>query len=366
MGYSRSIPPAEMAFMTTAKPFHLPYNQYDSYWICLWPDAELHPASVVTQLITLGFQKCQADREYYVCPAGKKWSKTWNKITDTLAQISNDVKVAIIAGDKEPDVQQIAFSHKPVEDINKIVECLWLGDAILRGDVLCHFQPVMAQKNKAVGYESFARVRSEDGKIIGGLEIVKASRVLGIEFALDRYLHIQAIKTYISGDLSGYLFVNFFPGFIQRPEVYLEGLSEAVRMHGIISKQVVLDFTESEHQHDLSHLRKVTDFCRSKGFAIALDDVESTENANVLVPEIKPDFVKLSRKITSSFQRHESMQMLREIIDLSHKNGAVVLAEGIEEEETYVKMHSMGVDMFQGYLFAAPGEIKPAGKKSAM
>lgn len=350
----------------TAKPFHLPYNQYDSYWICLWPEAELHPASIITQLITSGFQKRQADREYYLCPAGKQWGKTWNKIASILAQIANDVKVAIVTGDNEPDVQQIAFSQKPIEDINKVVECLWLGDAILRGDVLCHFQPVMAQKDKAVGYESFARVKGEDGKIIGGGEIVKASRVLGIEYALDRYLHVQAIKTYIAGDLNGYLFVNFFPGFIQRPEVYLEGLSEAVRMHGIVSKQVVLDFTESEHQHDLNHLRKVTDFCRSKGYAIALDDVESTDNAKALVPEIKPDFVKLSRKITASFERHEAMQTLREIIDLSHKNGAVVLAEGVEKEDAYAKMQSMGVDMFQGYLFSPPVEIKPANKKAAM
>jgi EAL domain-containing protein (putative c-di-GMP-specific phosphodiesterase class I) len=352
--------------MTTAKPFHLPYNQYDSYWICLWPDAELHPASLITQLVTTGFQKRQADREYYVCPAGKQWVKTWNKLKEILAPIAADVKVAIVAGGGEPDVQQIAFSHKPVAEIQKISECLWLGDAILRGDILCYFQPVMTQKDKAVGYESFARVRAEDGSIIGGGEIVKASRVLGIEYALDRYLHVQAIKTYIAGNLSGYLFVNFFPGFIQRPEVYLEGLSEAVRMHGIISKQVVLDFTESEHEHDLGHLKKVVEFCRSKGYAIALDDVESTDNAETLVPQIKPDFVKLSRKITATFETQESMQTLRQIITLSHSNGAVVLAEGIEEESVYAKMHSMGVDMFQGYLFAAPAEIKPDSKKAAI
>lgn len=350
----------------TAKPFHLPYNQYDSYWICLWPEAELHQANIINQLVTLGFQTRQSDREYYVCPAGKQWGKTWVKLGDLLNQIGNDVKVAIVAGDHEPDIQQIAFSQKPIEDIKKVVECLWLGDAILQGNVLCYFQPVMTQKDKAVGYESFVRAKTEDGKIIGGGEIVKASRVLGIEYALDRYLHVQAIKTYISGDLSGYLFVNFLPGFIQRPEVYLEGLSEAVRMHGIISKQVVLDFTESEHQHDINHLKKVTDFCRSKGYAIALDDVESTDNAKALVPQIKPDFVKLSRKITASLERHESIQILREIIDISHSNGSVVLAEGVEEEDAYNKMHSMGVDMFQGYFFSPPVEIKPVSKKAAM
>lgn len=352
--------------MDASKPFHLPYNQYDAYWICLWPDAELHPSSVVTQLVTYGFQKRQADREYYICPAGKHWSKTWAKLKDILTQLDGDIKVAVIAEEHEPDQQQIAFSTRDVETINNIASCLWLGDAILRGDVLCHFQPVVAQKDKTVGYESFARARSEDGKIIGGFEIVKASRVLGIEYALDRYLHVQAIKTYIAGDLNGYLFVNFFPGFIQRPEVYLEGLSEAVRMHNIVSKQVVLDFTESEHERDLNHLKRVTDYCRSKGFAFALDDVESIENAKALVPQIKPDFVKLSRKLTSSYRRHEDMQLLNDIIDVSHKNGAVVLAEGIEDEDCYTKMQGMGVDMFQGYLFSPPGEISPANKKAAI
>lgn len=352
--------------MMAAKPFHLPYNQYDAYWICIWPEAVLHPGSIINQLVTLGFQKRQADREYYICPAGKQWSKTWAKFKDIISAITDDIKVAVIAGDHEPEEQQIAFSHKSVADINNIAANLWLGEAILRGDVMCHFQSVVAKGERIVGYESFARAKSIDGALISGGEIVKASRVLGIEYALDRYLHVQAIKTYMAGNLSGYLFVNFFPGFIQRPEVYLEGLAEAVRLHNIIAKNIVLDFTESEHEHDLSHLKRVTDYCRDKGFSFALDDVESLQNAKTLVPQIKPDFVKLSRKLSNSYRRSDDMERLSNIIHLSHQNGAMVIAEGIEDAEALSKMQQLEVDMFQGYLFSEPQEIIPANKKAAM
>lgn len=347
------------------KPIHLPYNQYDSYWLCVIPKEEMHDQAAKNTLTTLGFSERKGETDYHICSAGKDWGSLWQKVVGSAPDIIDSINVAVIAGEAEPEAAQISFSHKPAEHISNIYRSLWLGEAILKDQVVCHLQPVMSKDNRTVGHESFARVVQSDGKVIGGGDIISASRDLGIEYALDRYLHVQAIKTFMQGGLNGYLFVNFFPGFIQRPEVYLEGLTEAVKMHSMISKQVVLDFTESEHQHDMNHMKKVTDFCRSKGYAIALDDVESLDNAKHLIPEVKPDFVKLARGITSQMQRASDVPMLRDIVELAHNNGSVVIAEGVEDEEVLKTLKQVDVDMFQGYLFSPPVEIKPARGQAA-
>lgn len=348
-----------------SKPIHLPYNQYEKYWIGILPIGEIYDQAFKNTLTTLGFSEKHGDSQYFIAFSGKDWGAHWLKIKEEIASVFPSLNIAIVASDAEPEEAQLTFANKPAETIDHIYESLWLGNAILNNEVVCHLQPVMSKDNRVVGHESFARVVKSDGKVIGGGDIIAASRDLGIEYALDRYLHVLAIKTFMRGGLSGYLFVNFFPGFIQRPEVYLEGLTEAVKMHNMISKQVVLDFTESEHQHDMNHMKRVTDFCRSKGYAIALDDVESLENAKHLIPEVRPDFVKLSRKISSNVQRASDMPLLRDIVELSHNNGSVVIAEGVEDDAAFQVLKQVDVDMFQGYLFSPPVEIKPLQDKAA-
>lgn len=318
--------------------------------------------SVKNKLLTLGFTERGGSQPYYASFAGKQWGELWARLSESVGDAFEDLNVAIIAGEAEPEEAQISFSHKPAKEINAIYGSLWLGEAILNDEVVCYLQPVLSKDSREVGHESFARVVNADGKVIAGGDIINASRDLGIEYALDRYLHVLAIKTFMQGGLNGYLFVNFFPGFIQRPEVYLEGLTEAVKMHNMISKQVVLDFTESEHQQNMTHMKSVTDFCRSKGYAIALDDVESLDNAKKLIPEVKPDFVKLSRGITAKCQRLSDIPLLRDIVELAHSNGSVVIAEGVEDENVFQALKGIDVDMYQGYLFSPPVEIKPAGE----
>jgi EAL domain-containing protein (putative c-di-GMP-specific phosphodiesterase class I) len=214
---------------------------------------------------------------------------------------------------------------------------------------------VVSGTDRAFGYESFARVRQTDGTVIGGAAIVRASRALGIEYAIDRQLHVQAVKTFADAEQNGFLFINFFPGFIQRPEVYLEGLSEAAKLHGIVSKNIVLDFTHCETPHDVQHLKRVTEHCRTRGYAIALDDVTTLPLAKILLEEVRPDYVKLDRALaggvdTSSHDRNT----VRQIVEHCRQFGAAVIAEGVETAVAYEALKVLGVDLFQGYLFSPP------------
>ncbi len=343
--------------MQPKKPIHLPWNQYARYWICVWPIAGSPTQASANALVSLGFQKRTADRDYYICLTGQAWSVLWEQVFPLLEDSGAEVEVAVIANDAEPDDKQISFSHKPVQTIHSIAAHLWLGEAILENRVVSYKQRVMSAKDKAVGHEAFARVEAKDGSVITGHAIVEAARALGIEFALDRYLHVLAIKRYVQANLDGFLFINFFPGFIQRPEVYLEGLNEAVRMHGVLPKHIVLDFTEIETQQDLHHLGKVTRYCREKGYAIALDDVSLPATMKKLIPEIRPDFIKLDHNLCQHYKRAQDADLLIDIVSQAHAAGAAVVAEGVETDEAFAALRQYEVDLFQGYLFEAPSKM---------
>jgi EAL domain-containing protein (putative c-di-GMP-specific phosphodiesterase class I) len=215
-------------------------------------------------------------------------------------------------------------------------------------------QRVMDRGRKQVGFEAFARMESADGGVVGGGAIMQAAHVLRMEYQLDRLLHKQAVEAFVSSGLEGYLFINFLTGFIHRPEVYFEGLSQAVSRTHLRPASVVLDVPLSDYAKDLSKLKSIATYCRERGFALALDDVVSSEGLAPVLAEIRPAFVKLEAKFGVGLNPVRAQGMLHEIVRISHAHGVSVLAEGVESAGQHAMYVAADVDMFQGYLFGAP------------
>jgi len=296
---------------------------------------------------------------------GRQWKPVWDGIFNELKALGAlaSVEAAITPGG-EPPASRALSECKPLLLVQMIADSLWLGDALLEDRVMCYLQPVVSTKDRIFGYESFARVRCADGSIISGDQVVAASRVLGIEYMIDRHLHVEAIKTFVSSEFNGFLFVNFFPGFIHRPEVYLEGLSETAKSFGVLAKHIVLDFTKAETPRDIGHIKNVCDYARSRGYSVALDDVFSIEGARKLIAEIRPDFIKIDMHLVRQVHHVGQRETIRTLVEMGHAAAGTVIAEGVETDEIFQALKGLGVDLFQGYLFSPPVPVEAALKRS--
>ncbi len=342
----------------SVKSFNLVWNQHDRYWIRLYSVASELPAEAREALQKLGMQP-QPDGSLGI-ETPRDWKPVWDSIQAALEQTQAlaEVEVSVApVGDAVPE-------RKSPAAIRAIADSLWLGDALLGDRIMCYLQPVLSARDQVFGYESFVRAKSPTGEIIAGDRIIAASRVLGIEYMIDRHLHVQAIRTFVSSQFNGFLFVNLFPGFIHRPAVYLEGLSETAKNFGIVAKHIVLDFTQSETPRDLAHLRNVCDYARSRGYSIALDDIMSVDNANKLVAEVRPDFVKIDMKLARRVTDSAKREVIRQIVELVHAAGGTVIAEGVETEEMHRKLKELRIDLFQGFLFSPPMPVETAIQRS--
>ncbi len=350
------------------KKFNISWCQHEHYWliVCV-KHAPLNP-NVLNALRDIGLQSLAGSipsEQMLGMRTQQPWKETWEKVYAVIAQFDADadLDVALVPGEELP--QENVIQRQSVSALQSIADSMWLCDALVEGRIMCYLQPVLERADKVFGYESFARVAGPDGAIIAGDRIVKASKILGIEYMIDRHLQVQAIKTFMSSEFNGFLFINFFPGFIHRPAVYLEGLAETVRSFGILPKHVVLDFTKSETPHDLTHLKNVCEYGRSCGYSIALDDIESVKSMQRLFPEIKPDFVKIDMQLVSKVAQGESRDIIRQIVDMVHGSGATVIGEGVETDAVYQSLKLLGVDLFQGYLFSPPVPVEVALKRRA-
>lgn len=345
------------------KNFNLPWHQGEHYWLNFY-GAQGAVSSQISDVLTQSGAK--AHGEGYCLRTGQNWKKSWDPIYAKLLKMDAllHLETGITYGDTAPTSQQEA-QCRSMAQMQEIADSMWLGEALLEDRVVCYLQSVHSSKERIFGYESFARVHTPDGKVIGGKQIMEASKVLGIEHMIDRHLHIEAVRTFAASAFNGFLFVNFFPGFIHRPAVYLEGLSETAKQSGVVSKHIVLDLTKSETPRDMAHIKNVCDYGRSRGYSVALDDIASVDVAQRMIQEVRPDFVKIDMHMVRDVATPLTRDTIRTIVEMVHGSGGSVIAEGVETDEILSALKTLGVDLFQGYLFSAPEPVEMALKRSA-
>ncbi|MEZ5691778.1 MAG: EAL domain-containing protein [Rickettsiales bacterium] len=335
------------------KIFNIPYLQYDNYWLNLFSKSGALNSDIANKLQGIGYHKEKDGR--WVAQTTHKWAELWAKTYSILQknQLTSAIEVALTTQEEIHNDEEL----KKASSIQNIAENLWLGEALKEDRIMCYLQPIVTDKKQRFGFESFVRASSADGKIINGGDIVKASKILNIEHIIDRHLHVQAVQTFASGKCLGFLFVNFFPGFIHRPSVYLEGLGQAAKMFSIIPKNLVLEFTRCESKHDLKHVKSVCEYALSQGYSVALDDITTFDNAKKLIQEIRPDFVKLDIQELGGISNPDTRTTINQINTLAKNTGCTVIAEGVETEEEYNELKHLNITLFQGYYFAPPSPI---------
>lgn len=330
-------------------------------WICLTVPPRVVTPPLEKTLKNFGFTNSAHSEHCYLLKTEENWNIPWRNISAWLSdsKLASNAQVGILAGQERPSAHEISLHSKPIEETDDISKHLWVVDAITHASLTTHFQPVMDRRGQIFGYEALVRGAKDDGSTASGGAILAASKVLRIEHLIDRHLHELAIKTYAQRGLSGFLFINFIPGFIQRPEYYLEGLTQTALQLNVNAKHIVLDCTNSEHPRDMQQMKSIFKYCQSRGYQVCLDDIESVHTARRILKEMRPDFIKLGMKLVQRVRDPDAMDTIYQLIDLTKTAGSTLIAEGVENSDIHQKLLDMGITLFQGYLFSPPGYTTP-------
>jgi EAL domain-containing protein (putative c-di-GMP-specific phosphodiesterase class I) len=232
-------------------------------------------------------------------------------------------------------------------------------DLLTQGGLRAHFQPIVnLEDRRLVGYEALAR-----GPVGSPLEmpddLFGAAREAGVLEQLDRACRSCAIAGALEAGLSDddLLFLNVEPAGLGEGGV-LDHADEDELAH--IS--VVVELTERALTARPKEVLAAVRWLRERGCRIALDDVGIDPRSLGLMPFVSPDVIKLDRRITQDLiPESASARVINAVRAESERSGAVVLAEGIEDEEHLRRAEAMGARLGQGWFFGrpAPLEIPP-------
>jgi EAL domain-containing protein (putative c-di-GMP-specific phosphodiesterase class I) len=121
--------------------------------------------------------------------------------------------------------------------------------------------------------------------------------------------------------------------------------------------QICIEITERTCIRNFSKTAVDLTYFKSKGVKVAIDDVGEGYASLKSVAELMPEFIKAEMSLVRDIDKDNvKLTLVQVIAELAKKINSHVIAEGIETEEEYKTILSLGVEYGQGYLFARPAE----------
>jgi EAL domain-containing protein (putative c-di-GMP-specific phosphodiesterase class I) len=128
-----------------------------------------------------------------------------------------------------------------------------------------------------------------------------------------------------------------------------------IARHRLVPHLLTLEITESVIMHDPDRSLATMLRIRELGIGIAVDDFGTGYSSLAYLMRLPVNELKIDKSFVMSLDRDAaSATIVRSTIDLAHKLGMQVVAEGVESEAIWSTLKELGCDLGQGYHFSRP------------
>ena len=232
-----------------------------------------------------------------------------------------------------------------------------LRTAIESGQLLLHYQPLVRLDGKVLGMEALVRWQHPDRGLLSPNEFIRLAERSGLVLPLFEWVLGTATRQCrlwrdSSPDLT--VAVNLSMRNLQDPQLGAT-VARALERADLPASALMLEITESmlfaEPDRGLATFEQL----HALGVRLALDDFGTGYSSLSHLHRLPVDQLKIDRSFVTNLTRDEgSAAIVRSTIDLGHNFRLEVVAEGIEDHETWEALRSLGCDTAQGYFVSRP------------
>lgn len=234
-----------------------------------------------------------------------------------------------------------------------------LGDlrrALDAHEVQLHYQPKVRFDGQVAGLEALVRwVHPERGKVPPD-EFIAIAESSGLmphltEYVLDTALG-QVAKWRAQG-LHVPVAVNVSPRDVHTPG-FAGSVAARLARHGVPAGALQLEITEHVLLEDPQRAADTLAGLTGHGVKMSLDDFGTGYSSLVHLRRLPVSELKIDRSFVARLAVDtEDAEIVRCTVDLAHSLGLLVVAEGVEDDETWERLRDLGCDAVQGWLVAA-------------
>lgn len=132
-------------------------------------------------------------------------------------------------------------------------------------------------------------------------------------------------------------------------------LNQALSLWKLDSQNIILEITEDGILELNDTSNGVINNLNQLGFKLALDDFGTGFSSLSRLRNMPIDLIKIDQSFIRNIARSkDDFKIVESIASLAHSLGKEVLAEGIEDEESFALIQKISIQKCQGYLFAKP------------
>jgi EAL domain-containing protein (putative c-di-GMP-specific phosphodiesterase class I) len=223
------------------------------------------------------------------------------------------------------------------------------------GTVWIAFQPIVRWSSKNVyGYE--ALLRTNDPTLPHPGAMFDAAERLGRVHDLGQLVRRRVAERLREIPDSAFVFVNLHTSDLDDKTLFSEDAPLA-----IAAERVVLEITERANLDTVSDVSGKVGALRQQGYRIAIDDLGAGYAGLTSFAQLVPEVVKIDMSLVRNID-HEPVRrrLVGALAGAARELKMLVVAEGVETREERDSLVELGVDLFQGFLFARPQrELSP-------
>ncbi len=281
-------------------------------------------------------------------------------VTNTLSSVElNDAKSLLLSPGAQLAVTDLVRMDS-LANLASRIEGRWLVELLAEERLATYFQPIVdcREPENVFAYECLTRGVQANGDLIYPDRLYATARASNLLYHLDRAARLRAIASAAEHNIPTKIFINFNPTSIYDPAFCLRSTVRAIEQSSLSVDQFVFEVVESDRTPDEQHLRRVLEYYRQAGCAVALDDVGSGYSSLNLLSKLKPDFIKLDMELIrdADHDPHKAHIAAR-LLELARGLGVKTIAEGVETEAEWQWLMNHGANYAQGYLFARPARV---------
>jgi EAL domain-containing protein (putative c-di-GMP-specific phosphodiesterase class I) len=289
------------------------------------------------------------------------------RLLESVRTLGVQQRLAILGTLNKPvrkiDLEALLRTHSPVQHDTPdgpgaMVFADELQSAIINDQITVYFQPqVSVTDGRIIGVESLARWKHpEKGWIPPNVFIGIAEKydmiqeITDIVFqkSITEAAHLRSLGFDITVSIN---FSAQVLSSLELPEV----LSETISSSGLEPNHVIIEVTESTLAEDMNITLDILTRMRLKGFGLSIDDFGTGFSSMEQLRQIPFTELKIDRSfVHQSSENQASRAILESSISLAKRLNISSIAEGVETEEDWDLIASLGCDNVQGYYVAKP------------
>jgi diguanylate cyclase (GGDEF)-like protein len=233
-----------------------------------------------------------------------------------------------------------------------------MRQALLRDEFVLHFQPKLTlADNRLIGVEALARWQHPVRGLLSPAEFIPVAESTGliVPFTLQILRKaLEQVAEWQDGDAPLSIAVNLSPRCLAELDLTAQVLG-MLSTYGVAPSLLELEITENTLAHDPDRALATLTELHDAGIMISIDDFGTGYSSMSYLKRLPVSELKVDRSFVMGMLTNlDDDVLVRSVVDLGHNLGLIVVAEGVEDQETLEALAAVGCDVAQGYHLGRP------------